>query len=122
MKKQDYIKELFSKEQTEIVEVLNYSNIVCFLKVEDYPKLERELKKDHCNHMYNLKHVKKNHLFYIENCDLQYIGEWEYDHDWDDYILCYITFSETGFTLWEREKTVKELMEEFYEKITNRSN
>lgn len=98
MKKQDYTKTLFDKELFDIVETLNYSNIVCQFNPDDLDKLEVILRLDYCSHMHEMRYVKKNNLFYIENCDLQYVDDLAWFID-NDYLIVDIIFTEIGFKL-----------------------
>lgn len=101
----------------EIIEVLNYSKIMCYVNDNDYYKLFELLNKDHCGHMYRFEYIKDKdshvtNLFYIENCDLQDIALWEVSNDleWlEEYTLCDISFINDGFTLVESEKTFYEV-------------
>lgn len=105
---------LFNKLHTEIVEVLNYSNIICKINPNDYELLEYWLTYDNCNKMYRLEYIKKDNYFYIENCDLQDLCySWaEHSNKIDDviksyieegYYICDIVFEENGFILKDIE-------------------
>lgn len=94
-------KSLLNIELHDIVESLNYTNIVCYVNPNDYDKLLKQLKKDHCNHLYNFEHIKKNNFFYIENCDLQYTSGYEFDDDDTEYVFASISFTKNGFILKE---------------------
>jgi len=94
------MKTQLNKELYNIVEDLNYSKIICKYNTKDFSQLLLTLKHDNCNHLYNLKYVQLNNMFYIENCDLQYIIGDDLDY-MTDYIMCEITFTKRGYSLKE---------------------
>jgi len=104
MKLTEYKQSLINILQTEIVEVLNYSGIICRVNPNDYDKLEYWLKLDYCNKLYRLEYIKNHHikkcknLFYIENCDLQNLVGYELK-DKDNYTIADIVFKEDGFII-----------------------
>ena len=115
--KTNYILSKLNTELFEIVEELNYSGIICKVNPNDYDKLEKILKLDHCNKLYRLDYIKENNYFCIENCDLEDITPYYNDgEDFtiettlkncinDGYIILDITFTENGFILKELEES-----------------
>jgi hypothetical protein len=92
--------KLMGVELYSIVEDLNYTNLICKVNPNDYDLLFRELKKDFCNKLWRIEYIKnKDHLFYIENCDLQDTNGYELDED-SEYIVVNIKFTKKGYILY----------------------
>ena len=101
MKVTERQRSLIDKELNSIVEDLNYTDIICRVNPNDYDKLEKVLKNDRCGKLYRLDYIKhKDHLFYIENCDLQDTNGYELDDD-SEYIVVNIKFTKNGYILEE---------------------